>query len=313
MLVPLDGSEMAELVLPHATELAERLGLELILLHVCLPTEQEFAYMHSKYIELMAEKVGYQLREIQEKAGTQQGGQEVRAHGELILGYPGEEIIRYIEKNDIDIILMASHGRSGIRRWTTGGVANQVLRASKVPVWLIPVRFLEMNIHDKWPTRRVLVPLDGSKLAESVLPHIEELAKQQGIGLVDVVLLQVCDTPDIPTDYTQVYLDWTKFKDEHMVYCRLAAKRYLDAVGKRLEGAGLRVHAEVLVGKASLKIIDYTNQNSVNLIVMSTYGLSGPGGWPWGSVVDRVLQDAPTPVLLVRPQTKRRRIKSKKS
>jgi len=148
----------------------------------------------------------------------------------------------------------------------------------------------------------LLVPLDGSELAESVLPHAEALAKQLGTELVNVTLLLVCEPSGMSTDFTRIYLDQRESEKQYMAYCKPAAERYLAAVGKRLRDAGFRVQSEVLVGIASRKIVDYANKNPIDLIVISTCGQSGPGFWPWGSVADKVLQGVSKPILLIRPQ-----------
>ena len=191
MLVPLDGSELAEMVFGYAKELAGRLDLDLNLLHVSGPGEHDLLPKHRAYIERAAEILRRQSAEVQEKTRSKSGGRELEVRGELAEGHTAEEILRYADKNDIDLILMATHGRSGVKRWAMGSVADKVLRASKVPVWLVRAGVPEEIVHDKWPQRTMLVPLDGSKLAESVLPHVEALAKQRGSDLVDVVLLRV--------------------------------------------------------------------------------------------------------------------------
>ena len=109
--------------------------------------------------------------------------------GELAIGYPAEEILRYTEENDVDLIMMASHGLSGVRRWVLGSVADKVLRASGVPVWLVRAGVTEEIAYDKWPSKTILVPLDGSELAEAVLPHAEAVAKQRGAEIIEIVLL----------------------------------------------------------------------------------------------------------------------------
>ena len=263
MLVPLDGSELAEVVFTYAKELAGRLDLDLIFLHVYESEESEFAPMRRAYVEHVCEIVERELGEVQEKTGGQPGSTKIEARCELAEGHPAENILRYADKNEIDLILMATHGRSGFSRWAVGSVADKVVRASKVPVWLVRAGIPEEIVYDKWPTRTILVPLDGSKLAESVLPHVEAVAKQRGAELVDVVLLRVCEHPVIPSDYPPAMpLSWEEHVEKEMVKARRVSEQYLAGVEKRLEDAGLRVRSEVLVGKTPWvnpadEIIDY--------------------------------------------------------
>ncbi|MDZ4230451.1 MAG: universal stress protein, partial [Dehalococcoidales bacterium] len=199
MLVPLDGSELAEDVFTYAKELAPKLNIDIILLNVCPPETNEFIPMHQAYIDHAAEVLKRQLPKTPKSKEEEPAGKRIKMSGELAVGYPAEEIIRYAEENKIDLILMATHGRSGLKRWTLGSVADKVLRASKIPVLLIHPRVPDEIIYDKWPKQTLLVPLDGSELAESVLPHVETLAKQRGPRMVDVTLLRICEPPAIPS------------------------------------------------------------------------------------------------------------------
>lgn len=307
ILVPLDGSELAEVVFVYIKELAGRLGPDVILLRVYSPGERELLPMYQAYVERAAEIISRQSEEVRKRIGIQPGGKAVEARGELAVGYPAEEILRYADENNIDFILMATHGHSGIRRWAMGSVADKVLRASKIPVLLVRAGIPEEIVYDKWPKRTILVPLDGSELAETVLPHVEMLAKQHGAELVDVVLLRVCEHPVIPSDYPPTMrLSWEEHVKQEMARVRRVSEQYLAGLEKRLKDVGLRVRSEVLVGKTlggnpADEIIDYANRNPFNLIVMATHGRSGLSRWAYGSVAERVLLGVSCPIFLVRP------------
>ena len=301
LLVPLDGSELAEVVLPYAKELAGRLNLELFLLHVC--EEPQSRFMCRSYVEHAAEVAKTQSVEVQRKIGASSGGNTVEARGEVAIGDPAEEITRYAKENDIDFILMATHGRSGVKRWVLGSVAAKVLRVSRVPVWLVRAGTPEDIIHDEWPERIMLVPLDGSKLAESVLPHVKALAKQASTEMVNVILLRVFEEPYINADYPEasMNLTWKEHVEQIRNHFKQEAMQYLASVRKRLADAGLNVRSEVLMGKPAHEIINYAHNNHPNLIVMSTHGYSGISRWEYGSVADKVLHGANSPIFLVRP------------
>ena len=305
MLVPLDGSELAEVVFGYAWELAGRLDLNIVLLHVCRPREHDLLPMHRAYIEHAADIIRHQSVEVQQKTRSKPGGKAVEARGEVVEGYPAEEILNYADRNNIDLILIASNGYSGVRRWALGGVADKVLRASTVPIWLARAASPEAIVHDKWPKRTMLVPLDGSQHAESVLPHVESLAKQRGAELVEVVLLRVCEPPINFLSYSSALcmpLDWDVEKET--LLAKRECEQYLDGVQKHLSDVGLRVRSEVLLGKPIDEIIDYTNRNPFNLVVLATHGRSGITRWSYGQVAVQVLQRSTRPVFLVRPQKK---------
>ena len=312
ILVPLDGSELSEVVFPYARELAGRLGLEVILLHVHGLDEVETIPLHRAYVEYKADIIRRQSAEVRDRVGATAGAKAPQVRGELAAGYPAEEILRYAENNDIDLILMATHGRSGVRRWVMGSVADKVLRASRVPVWLVRAGLPEGIVYDKWPKRTILVPLDGSELAEAVLPHVMALAKQRGPEITDVVLFRVCE----PVAALGYYPPSARFETPggvvHMLpgdYVRaeaarqrVVAEQYLAGIEKRLKGAGLKVRIEVRDGDPAGEIVDYANKNPFNLIVMATHARSGVSRWTYGSVAAKVLKGVLSPIFLVRTQ-----------
>ena len=145
--------------------------------------------------------------------------------------------------------------------------------------------------------QKIMVPLDGSKLAEVVLPHVEAIAK--GCRAGNVILVRVVEPMLKPTgdDYFPLEEDRKLLKFDR----KAAAKDYLNQLVRRLKWDGVNIQAEVIVGKAAESLIDYAEKNGVDLIAIATHGRSGISRWVWGSVADRILHSARTPVLVVRP------------
>ena len=248
VLVPLDGSELAEKVCAYAKELAGRLDLDVILLHVGGPATEGIVPMELAYIDHMAEIVKQQVRDVQKATGG--NSKPLKVTGELSVGYAAEEILRFADQNSIDLIILASHGRSGLKRWTIGSVAGKVMSATKIPVWLIKAGTSEEIPYDKWPARTLIVPLDGSGLAESVLPHVEALAKQRGKEPVDIVLLRISEIMTIPTYYSPdisgVSLNWGNILQEETIRRKKEAKEYLEGIEKRLNKNNISVKTVVI-------------------------------------------------------------------
>ncbi len=145
--------------------------------------------------------------------------------------------------------------------------------------------------------RKILVPLDGSKLAECVLPHVEALAK--GCQVQEVILARVHEpfrgftgTADVVLSEREV----TRIDSEQIV----AAQRYLKEVVNKVHLDGLKPRVELLTGSVAESITDYASKNSVDLIVIATHGRSGVSRWVWGSVADRILRSSCVPVMMVR-------------
>jgi len=178
MLVLLDGSELAEVVLEDAQELSGRLHIDLELLQVCDPHEAEQLPMRRAYMERMTETMCTRAEEIMSRRAAESLAEEcIRAQGNVVVGDPAEEILKYVDENDIDLVMMSTHGRSGFSHWDLGSVAHKVVHASHGPIWLVPSEIREEVILDTLPTRTLVVPLSGSKQSEAVIPHAVAVAR----------------------------------------------------------------------------------------------------------------------------------------
>jgi nucleotide-binding universal stress UspA family protein len=306
MLVPLDGSELAETVCLYAKDLAGRLDIDVVLLHVSSPASEGLVPMELAYIDHMVEIVGRQVREVQKATETEGKHKPIKVTGELGVGYSADEIIRFAEQNSIDLIVLASHGRSGIKRWTIGSVAGQVMSATKIPVWLIKAGMPEDVPYEDWPSKTLIVPLDGSKLAESVLPHVEVLAHQRGAQLVDVVLVRVNEIINLATfynpDISGVNLNWGNILQEETDRRKKEASAYLREIEKRLKKADVPVQSAVIEGKATDEIVDFANKTPYSMIIMATHGRSGLSRLVYGSVAANILHGVNKPMFMIKPQ-----------
>lgn len=306
VLVPLDGSELAETVCVYAKELAGRLDLDVVLLHVANPSTQGIVPMELAYIEHMAEIVGRQVKEVQKATDPEKKSKSVKVAGELAVGYSSEEILRFADQNAIDLIILASHGHSGLKRWTIGSVAGQVMSATKIPVWLIKPTPHEQTSYDKWPSKTLIVPLDGSELAESVLPHVEALAKQRGKEPLDVVLVRVSEIMTIPNYYSPdisgVSLNWGNILQEETIRRKQAAKDYLEGIEKRFKKNNIKVKSVVIEGRPQDEVVEYANKVPYSMIIMATHGRSGISRLVYGSVAANILHGVDRPIFMIKPQ-----------
>lgn len=292
MLVPLDGSTLAEVVIDYVGNIAPQLGARVTLFHVYPPEERSLLALHQGYINWAA----YSL-----KSRLSEGGTEVA--GRVSEGYPADEILRYCRENQVDLILMATHGRSGLSRWIMGSVSEKVLRSSKLPVWLIRGGSDFQEYHQK-ARDNIVVTLDGSKLAEQALPYAEALVKKWRPEKLGITLLSVSEPPNIPSDYPpDMPLTWEQHVEQEMKLCRQERGRYLQAISEGLSARGLRVTTEVLVGRATQVIADYINENPPRLLIMATHGRSGLSRWLMGSVAESVMGSVSAPVFLISPHS----------
>jgi nucleotide-binding universal stress UspA family protein len=299
MLVLLDGSKLAEVVFAYAQELSARLNTDLELLHVCNPQEAEQMPMRQAYMNQMAEALHAKAVEMRGKGGGASRGKGARVVGKVVVGYPADEILKYADESGADLIMLSTHGRSGIRMWDMGSVASKVIHAAKVPVWLVPANLREEVIYYKLPKKILLVPLSGSKMSEAVIPYAIDVVRNKADA--ELVLVNVFRPEMIPTSVSQV---------KQMEADRKAMKKYLDDHVKSIRAVGLAARAEILTGDPAPAIKAFAKENPPQLIAMATHGHSVLGNMIFGSVTEDMLHIIrTTPMLLVRPPEEKKRRK----
>ncbi len=145
--------------------------------------------------------------------------------------------------------------------------------------------------------KRILVPLDGSELAERALPYAEELARQFGASLI---LLRSVNSLDLSS--AQAFSGYLPAEVYDAAYedARRVAREYLEATAARLAADGLKVEWVLRTGDPAGEVVEHERDGKADLVVMSTHGRSGLSRWVFGSVADRVLRGGTIPVLLVR-------------
>jgi nucleotide-binding universal stress UspA family protein len=299
ILVPLDGSPLAEQALSCAVTLAQGLPAELVLVRaIWIPPDvleildEATVELNAIVDQLEAEANDYLGALVEQLRET---GLNVR-HG-VRRGPAAEAILDYAGQANIDQIVMATHGYSGIKRWTHGSVAERVLQTARVPLLL--VRVGERDLARDWqqPARchRILVPLDGSPVAEQILPTVITVAQAMS---AELILFQV------PIAHVSGWMtgEWYLPVQGVLETAEQDAHAYLSAVAGRLEEQGLDVLTATEIGSVANCIVEYAEANHVDLIAMCTHGRTGLARWALGSVADRVLRAGSTPIFLVRAQ-----------
>ena len=148
--------------------------------------------------------------------------------------------------------------------------------------------------------QKIMVPLDGSELAECVLPHVEAIAK--GCSAGEVVLVRAVEPIQIQavSDGFGAYTMSEEDVKKADAAAQDSARDYIEKVAGRIQLDQGRVKGQILNGKAADSLAEYATQNNIDLIVIATHGRSGVSRWVWGSVSDRLLRSACVPVLMVR-------------
>src|SRR5262245_4487892 len=279
ILVPLDGTEYSQRVLPHAEALAAVTGGRLVLM--------EAAEGHAFYAEdaPLARRTALAAAEqYLAQLERRERGSGLAAEHVALEGSPVAAILSAAEAGGIDLIVMATHARTGLDRLVIGSGAEEVLRRSTVPVVLVPPGAAAPPSEGRL---RVLVPLDGSRLAEAALAPLAELVPA---ARLELLLLRVATRPD------------RVFGRRPPASQTVAARTRAAEAVRPLHAAGAVVTTEVRFGRNPADAIGaLARERSCHLIAMATHGRSGLARLLLGSVAAATLARAPVPVLLVRP------------
>lgn len=286
ILVPLDGSELAEKALPYARTIAKLKNSNITLFAVSLTIFVERRdKLFSSYLEATAKK----LNEEGIKTTTATG------YGEV-----SEQIIKYANSNKIDLIIMATHGYSGAKKWMFGSKTQKVLYGTTIPVFLIKSKSPEVS----GEFNRIMVPVDGSPFSESTFPFITELTKKTKR---EVLLLHICEPPVVPSyGSSPINPKWKKYRDDMWNEVERLSTNYLANTIELLKKKGVKARSKVVkaqTGEVAKTIIKISKDENINLIVTATQGRTGVTGLVYGSVANKIVEDSLQPILLIRPET----------
>ncbi|MBI3978090.1 MAG: universal stress protein [Chloroflexi bacterium] len=274
IIVPLDGSPIAESTLPLAAGIARRLGARLVLIQAVTPAWWLAAEPAPTAIAIGPDVVDALLAgagEYLEPVAERLRRSDLSVETEAVLGSAASVIAERAAAEPGTLVVMATHGRSGLSRAVLGSVALAVVGAGICPVLLVRPDAPQPQL-----PRRIVVPLDGSARSEAILPIVEGLARTVGAA---VVLCRVRSGGELPND----------------------VDRYLGTVAEQLERRGLSVDARQLDGDPAGAIVEAAGLVDADLVAMATHGRTDLGSLVFGSVAEQVLARAPAPVLLVKP------------
>ena len=283
ILVPLDGSKFAEQAFPPVVELARAFDSEVVLIEVCEPEESESGQACRLYIRNEAEK----LRRSME-------GSAANVSTVVLTGKPAEQILDYAQQNDINLIIMASHGRSGTMPWSLGSTVNKVVHRAGVPLIIVRVKEELAEAAKESLFNCILVPLDGSEGSATILPYVAEITEKLES---EVVLLQVVE-PGRQV-HTIGGLNYVPYEDRDIKSMAERSRGYLETVSSRLADTKATTRCEVRVGSSAREIIKFAREEDCSLIAMSSHGHSRIEEWIHGSVTHHILQASNQSVWLV--------------
>lgn len=294
ILVPLDGSELAELALEPALRIVQQAEGELVLLSVSA-LRPVYAVDHGGYGTILSEEAleasREELEHYLEKVHKEKVGSRCATRLLVLEGDEASTIVDTAESEGAELIIMSTHGRTGFTRWMLGSVTEKVLRVAPCPV---------LVVRSSTTFDRAVITLDGSKLSEFVLEPGLEVAKSLGC---DVTLLKVSRPVALRTDeitrLESIEKGLGTYYKENVI---AGDETYLKSLAARSRARlGRRIQTSTSEGPVAQCILAFAKHLDAHLIVMATHGRSGLRRWVYGSITEKVLRTADCAMLVVRP------------
>jgi nucleotide-binding universal stress UspA family protein len=292
ILVPLDGSNLAETALPPAASLAATLGASVLLLHVIEKNAPQEVH-HDRHLKEPVEATAY-LDSVAQRAFAPGLKVSTHVHSAEVQDVTAS-LTEHTGEYQTDLVVMCAHGKSGFRDMIFGGIAQQVLAMAKVPMLLLQPKTVKKP--QPFELRRILVPLDNESIHDNTLPYARRLAKAYG---AELYLLSVVPTLNELTGQkgaasallpatTTVFLD---MKEQ-------AAKDHLGAHLAELLDAGYKARAEVNRGDPASIIADVAEKIKADLVLLGTHSRAGLQAVRARSVAPNVMKKTKIPLLLI--------------
>lgn len=294
ILVPLDGSRLAECVLPHVIAISKGYHSRVTLLQVLKHSQKNKEKVnlvtpfdwHVSKIEAQKylDKIARRLRAA-----------EVEAQCAIADGAAAEGIIKYAHANDIDLIIISSHGKSGLSNWNISGNAMKVIARALLPTMIIRAfEYTDLDLTGKI-YKKILIPLDVSQRAECVLPVSASLARQQE---AQMTVIHVSPRPQIvkraPLSEREKY-----YVDQLTEINYQFASAYIDQLALQYSSDELAFDSKIIIhSQIPIALCEAVEADQPDLVIMNAHGYSGGTKWPYGSVVDRFINYCHAPLLI---------------
>lgn len=299
ILVPLDGTDVAEGILPYVCQIARGMDVPLMLHGVVDPDAIDYPTSASPHVVYKDQVEANSLAHAADRLGTiarRLDDESVETQIKTTLGRPAEEILRVADEERCGLIAMSTHGRNPIGRAILGSVTDRVIHTSSVPVLTVtPEKAKTYQEQGGVPLERVILPLDGSPLAEQAAPYVETLARALSL---EVLLARVVEV-EYPVYAYSAYAQLARVTGNRLE----EATSYLEGVSRDLESRGITVRTTVLRGSSARSLLDLARRTPNVLIAITTHGRSGLSRWLMGSVASALVRASGDPVLVVRPSS----------
>jgi nucleotide-binding universal stress UspA family protein len=291
ILAPMDRSSLAECVLPHTVAIARAFESHVTLLHVMDASSKATWRRAVDPLNWLIRKTGAETYMRDLSLRLQKAGLHTEEH--ILEGQAAEQVIQFSRANDAQLVIVSSHGQSGLSGWNVSSVVLKVILRARTSVMIVRAYQLTPTEMTSFRYRRILVPIDGSQRAECVLPMASTLAR---FHEAQILLAHVVRRPEMPRR-TPPSREDVELAERIVERNRTEAIQYLNDLRSQLPG---EVQARVLVSDhIAGTLYELVEHEMIDLVILSAHGHSGLTRWPYGSVVINFITFGTTPLLIV--------------
>jgi nucleotide-binding universal stress UspA family protein len=294
ILVPLDGSVLAECVLPHVVAIASVFGSKITLLRV-IPPPGNGGESH------VIDPLSWEMKKVEAVSYLQRKKEQLEQiftsiEYQLAEGQPAEKIIEYARNENIDLIALSSHGQSGLHEWNISSVVQKIILHSQKSILLIRAyNAMDIGLRDV-RYQKLSVPLDCSQRAELILPMAKKIAEFFDAQLH---LMHVTREPEITcrNPPPQEELDWARWLTEHNKNNMLI---YFEQLSAQMSSQGVEVKSCVRTSKNVLETLHaMMEEEKVELVLLTAHGSTGSHKWMYGNLATSFIIYGSTPVIIL--------------
>lgn len=294
IVVPLDGSCLAEWALPHAINLVNALGIQLVLIRVMEQAENNRSLYPPDPIACDAMQA--EARAYLDSVASRLGGLGIHPETRILEGETVDQIISFVRQDGHTLLVMTSHGVGGISHYMLGSVAHKSILQAHVSFLLVRAFNDQCQALQEYHYNRITVPLDGSSRSECVLPIVELLSRHND-STVDLVSI-------VPSLVHQYQIDKHDHRLSNIQELQTELKEkidgYLDCIGDRLRNESLHVQRRVRISDSPMSAIwEATRKGRSDLVVMAAHGRNCVSHWPLGALPLNALVYGETPLLVL--------------
>lgn len=292
ILLPLDGSALAERVLPHAVTLSKAFDSKVTLIRVVY--QEESTDQHG-----LINPMDWQMRKSEADAYLQSVKKRLEDIGleseaQITEGRPAEQINEFAKNEDVDLIIMSSHGKSGPSAWNINSTVQKVLLRAFMPVMIIRAYGVDLQDLEGLTYERLFLPMDGSLRSECVLPLAESISKFQDSH---IFLTHIVEEPKLPRQ-TPVTEEIKSITDQLREINIKEAEKYFSNIRKHFSEENVEIIIESSK-EPTVALHNIIDREKIDLVLLSAHGYSGENRWPYGKIALNFIAYGTTPLIII--------------